>query len=109
MIQPKAIDANDAWLWIEGPSLLPPWNLDDELLEAYFDEDDVEEGLAPWTDPPLDLVNLNEADVLQLQNTYAAAMTVFDAQLGVVLDRLRNQETLICVTARSGFPLIWVS
>src|ERR1019366_5402924 len=101
----QAIDADDGWLWIEGPSLLPPWNLDDELLEAYFDEDDIEEGLAPWIDPPLDLVKLNEAEVLQLQNTYAAAMTVFDAQLGVVLDRLRAQETLICVTARSGLPL----
>ena len=78
----KAVAANDAWLWIEGPSLLPPWHLEEELLEAYFDEDDVEEGLVPWTDPPLDLVKLNEADVLQLQNTYAAAVTFFDAQLG---------------------------
>src|SRR5262249_54053451 len=64
-----ALAANDAWLWIEGPSLLPPWRLDDEMLDAYFDEDDVEEGLTPWIDPPLDLVKLNEADVLQLQNT----------------------------------------
>ena len=105
----QAIAANDAWLWIEGPSLLPPWKLDDELLEAYFDEDDVEEGLAPWTDPPLDLVRLNEAEVLQLQNTYAAVVTVFDAQLGAVLDHLREQnlldDVLFCVTARSGFPL----
>ncbi len=101
--------ANDGLLWIEGPSLLPPWHLHDELLEAYFDEDDVEEGLAPWTDPPLEFAKLNEAEVLQLQNTYAAAVTVFDAQLGVVFDRLRRQEmlddTLICVTARSGLPL----
>jgi arylsulfatase A-like enzyme len=105
----KRMDGNDAWLWIEGPSLLPPWHLDDELLEAYFDEDDIEEGLAPWTDPPLDLVKLNEAEVLQLQNTYAAVVTVFDAQLGAVLDWLREakmlDETLICVTARSGLPL----
>src|SRR6266581_1547354 len=21
----RALNANDAWLWIEGPSLLPPW------------------------------------------------------------------------------------
>jgi arylsulfatase A-like enzyme len=100
---------NDGLLWIEGPSLLPPWQLHDELLEAYFDEDDVEEGLVPWTDPPLEFAKLNEAEVLQLQNTYAAAVTVFDAQLGVVFDRLRRQkmldDTLICVTARSGLPL----
>jgi arylsulfatase A-like enzyme len=105
----RALCTNDAWLWIEGPSLLPPWNLDDELLEAYFDEDDVEEGLVPWINPPLDLVKLNEADVLQLQNTYAAVVTVFDAQLGVLLDCLREQNSLddilVCVTARSGLPL----
>src|SRR5205807_674802 len=80
------------------------WNLDDELLDAYFDEDDIEEGLAPWIDPPLDLVKLNEADVLQLQNTYAAAVTFFDAQLGAVLERV-DDDTLLCVTACSGLPL----
>src|SRR4051812_13180901 len=36
----KAIDVGDPWLWIEGPSLLPPWKVDDELLEAYFDDDE---------------------------------------------------------------------
>jgi arylsulfatase A-like enzyme len=105
----QAVDRNERWLWIEGPSLLPPWHLDDELLDAYFDEDDVEEGLAPWPDPQLGLVNLNAADVLQLQNTYAAAVTVYDAQLGMLLDRLRERngldDILLCVTARSGLPL----
>ena len=105
----QAIGANDAWLWIEGPSLLPPWKLDEEMLDAYFDEDDVEEGLVPWTDPALDLLKLTEADVLQLQNTYAAAVTVFDAQLGAVVDPLRDaktlDDTLLCVTARAGLPL----
>ena len=47
----QAMGGKDAWLWIEGPSLLPPWNMDDEMLDAYFDEDDVDEGLMPWTDP----------------------------------------------------------
>ncbi|MBI3821996.1 MAG: sulfatase-like hydrolase/transferase [Planctomycetes bacterium] len=103
----NAIDVfavKDEWLWIEGPSLLPPWHLDDEMLDAYFDEDDVEEGLTPWPDPPLDLVKLNEAEVLQLQNTYAAVVTLFDAQLGKVLERI-DDDTLLCVTARSGLPL----
>jgi hypothetical protein len=105
----QAIGTDDTWLWIEGPDLLPPWHLDGELLEAYFDEDDAEEGLAPWKDPPLQVVQLNEAEVVQLQNTYAAAVTVFDAQLGALLDRLQQQnrldETLLCMTARSGLPL----
>jgi arylsulfatase A-like enzyme len=105
----SAVEAGDAWHWLEGPRLLPPWNLDNELLESYFDEDDIEEGLAPWADPPLGPVALNDAEILQLQNTYAAAVTVFDAQLGVALDRLREcgilNDLLLCVTARSGLPL----
>ncbi len=105
----NAVRAGGDWLWIEGPSLLPPWHLEDELLEAYFDEDDVEEGLTPWPDPPLRLARLNDAEILQLQNTYAAAVTVFDAQLGVMLDRLHQRrllaDTMLCVTARAGLPL----
>jgi arylsulfatase A-like enzyme len=105
----QVLEGNEPWVWIEGPVLLPPWNLDDDLLAAYFDEDDEEEGLAPWKDPPLDLVQLSEAEVLELQNTYAAAVTIFDAQLGSLLDHLRARhlldEMLFCVTARSGLPL----
>jgi arylsulfatase A-like enzyme len=103
------VEAGCDWLWVEGPSLLPPWRLDAELLEAYFDEDDVAEGLTPWPDPPLGPAALEEAEVVRLQNTYAAAVTVFDAQLGVLLDRLRAagmlDNMLVCVTARSGLPL----
>jgi arylsulfatase A-like enzyme len=101
----QAAQANDRWLWLEGPSLLPPWDLEDEMLDAYFDEDDVEEGLTAWTDPQLELVTLNEAEVLQLQNSYAAAVTVFDAQLGELLEAIDLEDTLLCVTARAGLPL----
>jgi len=104
-----ALDGSDRWLWIEGPNLLPPWNLEEDLLDIYFDDDDIEEGLAPWIDPPLERVELDDADVLQLQSTYAAVVTFFDAQLGVVIEQLRaaNQldDVLLCVTARSGLPL----
>ena len=101
----QAVKANDRWLWLEGPSLLPPWDLEAEMLDAYFDEDDVEEGLAAWNDPPLGLVNLDEADVLQVQSTYAAAVTVFDAQLGELLEGMKLTDTLLCLTARAGLPL----
>jgi arylsulfatase A-like enzyme len=94
------------WLWIEGPSLLPPWSLDEELLEIYFDEDDVEEGLSPWRDPPMEVVKLDDAEVLQLQNSYAAVVTFFDAQLGKLLANLNDrQDSLLCLTARTGLPL----
>jgi hypothetical protein len=100
----RETDLSETWLWIEGPSLLPPWRLENELLDVYFDEDDVEEGLAPWMDPPIGQVNHTEADVLRVQNTYAAAVTVFDAQLGALLENL-GEDVLICVTAHSGLPL----
>lgn len=98
--------AGDGWLWIEGPSLLPPWDLEDELLDAYFDEDDVEEGLMPWRDPPLEKVALDDAEIVRLQNSYAAVVTFFDAQIGKILEHLKGKDDwLICVTARSGLPL----
>lgn len=100
----SAVSGGGAWHWISGPNLLPPWHLDEELLDAYFDEDDIEEGLTPWPDPPLGMVALDDAQIVQLQNSYAAAVTVFDAQLGMVIDRL-DDDTLFCVTARCGLPL----
>lgn len=102
----QEMSPNDSWTWIEGPSLLPPWSLDDDLLNAYFDEDDVEEGLTPLCNPPLEQVKLDDAAIVRLQNTYAAAVTFFDAQLGKLLEHLPNRNDLvICVTARSGLPL----
>ena len=102
----KEITANADWLWIEGPSLLPPWKLDEDLLDIYFDDDDVDEGLAPWRNPAMAAVPLNDAEVLQLQNTYAAVVTFFDAQLGKLLNNLPGRDdVLLCVTARSGLPL----
>ncbi len=105
----RTVKADGDWHWLEGPSLFPPWHFDDELLEAYFDDDDIEEGLTPWPDPPLGQTALNDAEIVQLQNTYAAAVTVFDAQIGVALDVFRERglldDLLLCVTARSGLPL----
>lgn len=100
------INEGNDWHWIEGPSLLPPWALDDDLLDVYFDEDDAEEGLTTWRNPEMRAVKLSEANLVRLQNTYAAVVTFFDAQLGKILERLPDREDwLICVTARAGLPL----
>jgi arylsulfatase A-like enzyme len=105
----SAVAKAEPWVWIEGASLLPPWNLHDEMMAAYFDEEDLAENLVPWKDPPLGEVALTEPERIELQNTYAAQMTYFDAQLGSLLDLMRDagmlDHTLICVTARSGLPL----
>lgn len=94
-------------VFIRGPNLAPPWHLPDELRDVYFDEDDDSE---PWTDPPTDVVlSLTIPEQLELQNTYAAAVTWFDAQLGALLDDLRAagelEHALVCVTSNAGLPL----
>jgi arylsulfatase A-like enzyme len=95
-----------SWIWLHGPSLLPPWTLEDELLEAYFDEEDAEEELTVWRDPAMQLADLSEADLVRLQNTYAAVVTFFDAQLGKIFERLPDgKDWLVCVTASAGLPL----
>ena len=92
---------------IDGPNLAPPWELPDDLRDVYFDEEMEGES---WLDPPAAVVpSLTVAELLELQNTYAAVVTWFDAQIGVVLDALRAdgelQQTLVCVTASAGLPL----
>jgi arylsulfatase A-like enzyme len=93
-------------LWIDGPALEPPWRLPVDLLTTYADE---EEAAEPFAEPPLGIVPLELDDLDRLQSTYAAVLTYFDAQLGRILDWLRERDeldrVLVCVTARCGLPL----
>jgi len=78
------------------------------LRDVYFDEEETDS--EPWLDPPWDVVGeLSTAELLELHNTYAAVVTWFDAQLGVLLNGLRAagalDEMLLCVTASAGLPL----
>ncbi len=111
----RAIDAVEGWrdgdtavLWLGGPSLAPPWALPDGLLAAYADDEDEERAPLP-SDPPIGLAHLDVEALDGLQSAYAAVVTFFDAQLGRVLDHLRERRLLdsllVCVTARYGFPL----
>jgi arylsulfatase A-like enzyme len=94
-------------VWIEGPDLTPPWDLPEDLQRVYFDEADDAE---PWLDPAGELVpDLSITELQELQNTYGAVVTWFDAQLGVLVEALREsgslEKMLLCVTASAGFPL----
>jgi arylsulfatase A-like enzyme len=92
-------------LWAELPGLDPPWELPDDLLETYFDEEDE---VAAWPDPP-PMISADERALAhaRLQNTYAAVMTFVDAQLGALVDKAasRLDGWLVCVTSRMGLPL----
>lgn len=99
----------DEVCWVEGPMLGPPWNLSDDLLTSYFEDDEEEEDEGePWPDPPLGPVEKG-FDLPRLQNTYAGVMTAFDAHLGRILDHLEAkghfQSALFCLIGSAGLPL----
>jgi arylsulfatase A-like enzyme len=70
----------------------------------YTEDDEVE----PWPDPPVGELHDDEG-ILRVQDTYAAAVTWFDAQLGQLLDEISKRswadELLLAFTASSGYPL----
>jgi len=110
------------WLvWLDLPSLAPPWEVPGEYLERYFakpvpdeelDPEQAEETppLEPWLDPACGPLDVNDETAWQrLQNTYAAVVSHLDAQLGLLLDELDRRgltnEVLLCVTAERGLAL----
>lgn len=93
---------------IEAPSLLPPWTLPPDMLGVYCEDED--QPLEPWPDPPIGFQASDAfTDLERLQNTYAAAVTYWDARLGDILQPMRASgeidDLLVCVTASSGMPL----
>lgn len=97
-----AIGAADV-VWVEGPDLFPPWNLPEEVLHSYFEE---EEGFEPLPAPAVGAVVPNEEDLDRLQRTFAAAVTYFDAQLEAVVEAWEDDgDGLLIVTGRCGLPL----
>jgi arylsulfatase A-like enzyme len=96
-------DTDEPILWIDGPTLAPPWRLPEDLLNVYTDEESPEE--SPLVDPVVGLARLDLAELDRLQITYAAVATFFDAQLGRLLEQLPLEALVVCVTARCGMPL----
>jgi arylsulfatase A-like enzyme len=107
------VECHDHWLlWADLPDLAPPWRVPAEDLSPYFPEEagKDEELLTPWTDPPAGFLDPADGTARErLQATYAAAVTYFDAQLGLLLKELdahAGQEDLMLVlTADRGLAL----
>ncbi len=109
--------AEPRWLlWLDLPSLAPPWRVPEEMLEAYFveapedEEDEEREPLLPWLDPPVgSLEATDDATWDRLQFTYAALVSHLDEQLGGLFDGVRHRfpadDVLVCFTADCGLPL----
>lgn len=83
---------------VVGPNLAPPWTLPDDELALYCED----EGTEPWPDPPTTAPD-DVDERRRIQDTYAAVLTRFDADLGVWLDGLRERGELDrCVVVVAG-------
>jgi arylsulfatase A-like enzyme len=120
----ERLEKRDNWLlWIDLATLLPPWNVPAEILEAYFSEEmeegqeepeeageDVEEeseALTPISEhPPGPIDREDDYLYLSLQTSYAAAVSYVDTALGQLLEALGGleggDEILLVVTTDSG-------
>lgn len=110
--------AGSRWLlWVETDRLVPPWDVSQEVFDAYLDEgDDDEEKPAdaervpPFADPPTGPFDRSDPAALDfLHRTFAAVVTSFDAELGRAFDEFRarglDRSAAWVVTSDRGYPL----
>jgi arylsulfatase A-like enzyme len=124
------VKAEQGLLWVDFATLLPPWHVPEELAAPYFqeeqpgdseeeeqDEDEEEEGgeedaeeeelppLTPIWDPTPGLIDREDDEIyLQIQTSYAAAVSYLDVVLGELLDGLPDDVAVI-VTSDCGLAL----
>jgi arylsulfatase A-like enzyme len=98
-------------LWLDLPSLAPPWIVADEFLEPFFPPAaaEEEETLEPYLEPPIGFVNPDAIDLESVRNTYAAVVSAFDERIGAIIAELKRRglydELLLIVTADAGLAL----
>ncbi|HJZ93721.1 MAG TPA: sulfatase-like hydrolase/transferase [Gemmataceae bacterium] len=110
----------DRWLlWIETDRLLPPWDIDAETYQHYAsatagftdgEDSETEETPRPYDDPSRAPVAIDDrAEWHRLHNSFATAVTGFDAELDVLVEVLRerglDQSATWVVTSGYGWPL----
>lgn len=123
----KRFESTDHWLlWLELPTLAPPWKAPKAYLDAYFadeaedaEESGAEDGaaedenqppLTPLLRPAVGLLEAgDDATFARLQRTYAAAVQRLDKFLGRILTALQEggleEEITLLFTAVRGLPL----
>jgi len=114
----QQLSEQNGWLlWLDFTTTLPPWDVPEDFLEAYFSteaehegEEEAPESLDPLPNPVTGVVDPND-DVLyeRLQSTCAAAVSYLDAGIGLLRERLLQSggamDTLLVVTSDVGTPL----
>jgi arylsulfatase A-like enzyme len=109
----EQLASREHWLlWAELPTVAPPWEVPEDFLLTYFPEEEQqdEEPLVPWADLPAGpLVESGDLAIERLQNTYAAAVSFFDSQVGQLLEELKERglfnQVMLCFTADRGLAL----
>lgn len=110
MLDRVAIHPN--WqIWIDVDRLLPPWEVPQEVFEAYIaDEGEELEKIEPLSDPaPGSFDNTDLAAWEWLRSSFAAVVTALDAELGSLFDLMRegglDRTATWVVTSDFGYPL----
>jgi hypothetical protein len=104
---------DDSSLWIDLPGLLPPWDVPQDVFDAYLEDlEDGEpaEGVPPWRAPATGWFDRDDFESWELlHRSFAAAVTTFDADVGRILDVLVargwDRSATIAFTSGCGFPL----
>jgi arylsulfatase A-like enzyme len=111
------VSASERWLlWVETDRLIPPWDLEFETYQQYAaatagfttDHDDPDDG--PIDEPVAGPLGPND-DALRrrLQGSFAAAVTSFDEEMGVIRARFRDRglddTAAWIITSGHGWPL----
>ena len=94
--------------------LLPPWEIPRDVFDVYLeellDDADLDEPPEPWANPPTGWFDADDdASWELLHRSFAAAMTTFDADLGLLFDAFRakgwHDTATWAFTSDYGFPL----
>jgi arylsulfatase A-like enzyme len=157
----RLVTGPDFLLWIETDRLIPPWDVQQDVFEAYLEDEDEEfavtddvestedeeedeaaeedeveeefveeveeieeaeeeessdsdaveeEPVTPFADPPTGPFDRADLDAWDwLHRTFAAVVTKFDAELGLLFEELRkrglDQSAAWLVTSDFGYPL----
>lgn len=109
-------DRQPCLLWIETDRLVPPWDFEFETYQQYaeasggFIEDRPTDGEDPIDEPTLGPLDPGDESLWhRLHNSFAAAVTSFDAEMGELVAMFRqrgfDQSTAWIITSSYGFPL----
>lgn len=101
-------------LWIETDRLLPPWDLELETYQHYATTSGgfaaEAEAVEPTDDPTPGHFDPNDdREWHRLHNSFAAAVTAFDVELGELVREFRtrglDRSTALLITSGYGYPL----